>query len=108
MTARELCDSAGFRALALPAPDHSVQGCYVGDLLSWVMGNALPDCAWVTIMTNRNIIAVAALIDMGAIILAEGCTVTDEIIELAGAQGVNVLSSPAPAYETCARLAKLL
>lgn len=108
MTVRELCDAAGFTPLAMPAPEHPVAGCYVGDLLSWVMGNATPECVWVTIMTNRNIVAVAALIDMACIVLAEGCQLPGELIELACAQNVNVLSSRAPSYETCAALAKIL
>lgn len=108
MTVRELCDRAGFRPLALPAPEHPIDGCYVGDLLSWVMGNAEANCVWVTIMTNRNIIAVAALIDMGCILLSEDCTISDEIIALANAQGVNVLSTPLRTYEACTALAQLL
>lgn len=108
MTIRELCAQAGFTPLALPDPEHEVDGCYVGDLLSWVMGNAEPNCVWVTIMTNRNIIAVSALIDMGAILLAEGCTITDELVALANAQRVNILSTPLRAYEACVQLSSLL
>lgn len=108
MTVRELCDAAGFAPLALPDPDREIEGCYVGDLLSWVMGNASYGCAWVTIMTNRNIIAVATLIDMACILLAEGCTLPEDLTELAMSQNVNVLTCMKPAYETCAALAGLL
>ena len=108
MTVRELCNTAGFTPLALPDPDREIEGCYVGDLLSWVMGNATYGCAWITIMTNRNIIAVATLIDMACILLAEGCTLPEDLTELAMSQNVNVLTSGKPAYETCAALATLL
>lgn len=108
MTVAELCSSTGFQPLAIPSPEHLVEGCYVGDLLSWVMGKATQSCAWVTIMTNRNIIAVAALIDMSCIILAEGCTLTDEVLALANLQGINILSSSLSAYDTCAQLANIL
>ncbi len=108
MTVHELCKQTGFVPLALPEPAHPIEGCYVGDLLSWVMGNATQDCAWVTIMTNRNIIAVSALIDMACIILAEGCTLPEELLTLAEAQKVNILSSPLRTYETCVCLSKLL
>jgi len=108
MTVRELCNNAGFAPLALPDPDREIEGCYAGDLLSWVMGNATYGCAWITIMTNRNIIAVATLIDMACILLAEGCTLPEDLTELATSQNVNVLTSTMPAYETCAALAKLL
>ncbi len=108
MTVRELCNQTGFTPLALPDPERPVEGCYVGDLLSWVMGNASYGCAWVTIMTNRNIIAVATLIDMACILLAEGCTLPEDLIELAESQNVNVLSTELPAYEACVALSKLL
>ena len=108
MTVRELCNNAGFTPLALPDPDRDIEGCYVGDLLSWVMGNASYGCAWVTIMTNRNIIAVATLIDMACILLAEGCTLSEDLIQLAESQNVNVLSTSLPAYEACTALAGLL
>lgn len=108
MTVRELCNNPGFTPLALPDPDRDIEGCYAGDLLSWVMGNASYGCAWVTIMTNRNIIAVATLIDMACILLAEGCTLPEDLTELAQSQNVNVLSTSLPAYEACAALAGLL
>ncbi len=108
MTVRELCEKTGLNPLILPDPDREVEGGYAGDLLSWVMGNAFGGCAWVTIMTNRNIVAVASLIDMACIILAEGCELPADVAELAGAQGVNVLNSPLGTYEICAALSKAL
>ena len=108
MTVRELCEKTGLKALTLPDPDREVEGGYAGDLLSWVMGNAFAGCAWVTIMTNRNIIAVATLIEMACIILAEGCELDDEVLALAEAQGVNVLNSPLGAYEICVELSRVL
>ena len=108
MTVRELCEKTGLTPMVLPDPDREVSGGYAGDLLSWVMGNAFGGCAWVTIMTNRNIIAVATLIEMACIILAEGCELDAEVLALAEAQGVNVLNSPLGAFEICAALAKVL
>ena len=108
MTVRELCENTGLNPLTLPEPDREVAGGYAGDLLSWVMGNAFSDCAWVTIMTNRNIVAVATLIEMACIILAEGCELPADVAALAEAQGVNVLNSPLGAYEICAALSQVL
>ena len=108
MTVRELCEKTGLSPIVLPEPDRPVEGGYAGDLLSWVMGNAFAGCAWVTIMTNRNIIAVATLIEMACIILAEGCELDEELQSLAEDQGVNVLGSPQGTYEICAALSKVL
>ena len=53
----------GFDALVVPDGDRDIDGVYIGDLLSWVMGRAQMDNAWITIMSNVNVIAVASLAD---------------------------------------------
>lgn len=99
MTVRLLCEKCGFEALSLPTPDRDIDGVYIGDLLSWVMGRAEADNVWITIMTNVNIVAVATLADVSCILLAEGVRPDGEIVELAKAKGVNVLKTPLSAYE---------
>ena len=79
--------------------DRDVKGCYVGDLLSWVMGRAEQDSAWITIMSNINIVAVATLVDMSCIILAEGVSVDEEIINKANSQGITILSTQKTCYQ---------
>ena len=80
--------------------DREIKGCYVGDLLSWVMGRAEQDSAWITIMSNVNIVAVAALVDMACIILAEGVAVDKEVVDKAESQGIIILSTDKNSYET--------
>ena len=79
--------------------DRSVTGCYIGDLLSWVMGKAQSGDVWITIMNNINIVAVAALTDCACIILCEGVTAAPEIINKAAAEGIIILSCKKAAYE---------
>lgn len=98
----------GFEALSLPDGSREIDGVYIGDLLSWVMGRAQMDNAWITIMTNMNVIAVATLADTSCVILAEGVEIEDEIIETARAKEINVLRSAKPIYETALELAALL
>ncbi|MBR5587099.1 MAG: AraC family transcriptional regulator [Clostridia bacterium] len=86
--------------------DREIKGCYVGDLLSWVMGRAEQDDAWVTIMSNVNIVAVAALVDMACIILAEGVAVDKEVIDKANSQGIVLLSTNKNSFETAVALHK--
>jgi len=108
MTVKELCEKMDVRALAMPDPGKEILGGYAGDLLSWVMGNASHGVAWFTIMTNRNIVAVAGLLEMACIVVTEGSDVPDEVIALAEEQGINLLATTAPTYEGCAGLSKLL
>ena len=98
MTVQQLIDSCGFTAAALPDGDREVSGVYIGDLLSWVMGRAGADEAWITIMSNRNIVAVATLADTACILLAEGVVPDEGVAQLAADKGVNLLSAPQSAY----------
>lgn len=84
--------------------DREVSGCYIGDLLSWVMGRATSGDVWITIMNNINIVAVASLTDCACILLCEGVNVEKEIIDKANSQDIVILQSDKTAYE----LAKLI
>lgn len=100
MTVNELSTKCGFKGVAIPDGEKQVTGGYAGDLLSWVMGRAKEGDAWITIMSNVNIIAVAALADVACIILTEGVGVDEDIIKTAVEKGVNVLSTDLTTYET--------
>ncbi|MCR5207447.1 MAG: hypothetical protein K6C14_03095 [Eubacterium sp.] len=104
MTVNDLINEFGFEALSLPDGEREINGAYIGDLLSWVMGRAQADNAWITIMSNINVIAVASLADVACVILAEGVKLDEEIIEAARQKDINVLTSPLPAYETAEKL----
>lgn len=100
MTVNELSAIYGFKPVAIPDGEREINGVYIGDLLSWVMGRAKADDAWITIMTNINVVAVASLADTACIVLAEGVSADSSVIETANAKGVNIISSEMPAYET--------
>ncbi|MCH5315591.1 MAG: hypothetical protein J1E81_06735 [Eubacterium sp.] len=104
MTVNELCSSCGFEEICIPDGEHEVSGAYIGDLLSWVMGRANADNAWITIMSNVNVIAVASLSDVACVILAEGVSLDEELKNTAIQKGINVLSSKLPSYETASLL----
>lgn len=104
MTVNELLTRAELTAAALPDGDREVTGVYIGDLLSWVMGRATSGDAWITIMSNRNIAAVATLADTACVILAEGVVPDEGVAELAEQKGINLLLSEVSAYDTALRL----
>lgn len=88
--------------------DKPVSNCYIGDLLSWVMGKAQPNDIWITIMNNINIVAVATLTDCAAILLCENVSLSPEITAKAAAEGVAVFSSEKTAFELAKMLGKVL
>lgn len=71
MNVKELSQELFLTPLSLPHPEKAVTGGYTGDLLSWVMSRAKEGDCWITIMSNLNVAAVAALTDVACVILAE-------------------------------------
>ena len=108
MTVNQLCEKGGFDAVVLADGEREVGGCYIGDLLSWVMGRAKADDAWITIMSNVNIIAVASLADVSCVILSEGVSLDADIIETAKQKEINILYSSKPSYETAVVVSELI
>ena len=100
MTVGELALRTQFEFSVCIDPDREIHGAYVGDLLSWVMGRAEADNAWITIMSNINVTAVAVLADVAVVILSEGVKPDADMLASAQAKGINVLLSPHTSYET--------
>lgn len=76
-----------------------VESVFCCDLLSWAMGRAPADSAWVTVMSNINAVAVAALADVACIVLAEGTAADQGTSDKATSQGVAVLGTELPIFE---------
>lgn len=108
MTVNELSNMPDFSAVFIADGDREISGGYAGDLLSWVMGRASEGDAWVTIMSNVNIVAVSTLADPACIVLSEGVQPDAQTLKRATEQGVNILSTSLDTFDACARIAALL
>jgi predicted transcriptional regulator len=108
MTVKELSLNEKIKPVVMPNGDREIKGGYVGDLLSWVMGRAREDDAWITIMSNINILAVASLADVSCIILAEGVSADEETVKTANEKKINILSSDLNSYELATLVEKLI
>ena len=106
MTIQELINLTGAQDLT-PETDKSAQiSCgYTCDLLSWVMAHGQAGMAWITVQTHMNVIAVASLMEMAAVIIPEGIEMEGPSLEKAKDEGITVLSSQKTAYELCALMA---
>jgi predicted transcriptional regulator len=87
--------------------ENEITGAYVGDLLSWVMGHARNGNLWVTVQAHVNVIAVACLLELAAVIICEGVDVDDETIRKADEEGIPVLTTGENAYSVCCKLNKI-
>ncbi len=101
MTVAALIERLELEVLNLAEGDREITGGYAGDLLSWVMGKAESGDMWVTIMTNLNVVAVASLVDVACVVIADKAEVAPEVIEKAKQQGINLLRSDKSAYQLC-------
>ncbi len=79
--------------------DIAVESGCICDLLSWVMANAKPSAAWVTVQTHMNVIAVAELLDIACVILPEGMHMDDDAQAKADEVGLCVIKSPKHAFD---------
>ena len=88
--------------------DRACEGCYSGDLLSWVMSRAKENDIWLTVMGNVNAVAVAVLTDCACIVLTENSALDEDAKEKAIQQGVTILRSSKNAYELSVLISKLI
>lgn len=108
MTVEQLATIDSFKPICLPDKEREITGGYAGDLLSWVMGRANEGDAWVTIMSNVNIVAVSTLADPACIVLAEGVSLDPDALERAKQQGVNIVATDLDTFSACVKIASLL
>lgn len=80
---------------------------YASDLLSCVMAGAAHQSIWVTLQAHGNIVAVASLLDISAIIITEDAQPDEATIAKANQEGINIFSSPEPTFEIVGRLWEL-
>lgn len=105
MLVRDLVDKFDLKVAAGESGlDRQVRDGYCGDLLSEVMANAPEGCAWMTVQGHQNIIAVAVLRDMAAIIITGGQTPDTETIKKADHEGIPVLQWPDSSYRLAGRM----
>ena len=88
--------------------DNEITGGYTSDLLSDVMGHADNGKIWVTLQTHKNVIAIASLKELAAVILIKGNEPDADMLAQAEEEGIPVLGSKEEAFEITGKLYNLL
>ena len=101
ISAEALCERISGKLLTEGLGGNQIRRALTGDLLSWIMACGEADCAWVTVQTHMNVVAVAALKEMAAVIVAENVSMGEAEIKKAEEESVAIISSPLDAYEIC-------
>ena len=94
------------RVLSPGRPERDVSRVFCCDLLSIAMSRAPSDSVWVTVMGNKNTVAVASLTDVACIVLAEGVSMDKDSLEKASEEGIAVLSTEFPVFDMALNIYK--
>ena len=109
MKVQELVEKLNLKVLSgANGLDREIDGCYISDLLSDVMGNAMEGNIWITLQTHKNVMAVASLKEMSCIILVKNLMANDETIEQSNDEDLPILQTNLPTYEIAGLVYNLL
>ena len=106
MTVSKLAEELGLTKLSGDA-DREVESCYISDLLSRVLGGCEPGDVWITVQSSLNMVAVAVMTDASCVILPEGLTAPDNVVEKANEEGLTIFTSEETAYSLAIKFAGL-
>ena len=110
MTVKELASKLSLTFLSGEeiSSRREIDGCYCGDLLSWVMSKAKSGNVWLTVMGNVNSIGVAVLADVACIILTENAALDEDALKRAEQNGVIILTTAKNSYQVAAEISRLI
>ena len=106
MNLQQIIDRLNLTVLTDSRDFTSIQpsGGYTSDLLSCVMAGAKSNYIWITLQAHLNIVAVAALLEVAAIIITENARPDPATIAKANEQDIILLSTSQPTYEIDGKL----
>ncbi|HRW63572.1 MAG TPA: DRTGG domain-containing protein [Bacteroidales bacterium] len=109
MQVSDLINSLGLKVVSGQSGlNRQVTGGYVSDLLSDVMGNSKEGQIWITLQTHKNVMAIASLKDLAAVIMVKGFMPDEDTIEHSNQEGVPVLVTNEQTFEIAGKLYELL
>jgi len=105
---REIVQALDLKVVAgSAAQSRAITGGYCADMLSCVMARAKAGNVWATLQAHPNVIAVATLLELAAVIVTEGAPVPGEVIAKANAEGIALLSTPHTTFWVAGELTRL-
>ncbi|NLL56203.1 MAG: hypothetical protein GX242_03210 [Clostridiales bacterium] len=104
MKITELIKILDAKVISMPQQDIEISGGYCGDLLSFVMGRAPEKCAWFTIMNNANVAAVAALADIGVVVLCENVQPDGHLLKAVKNKEIALIVTALPIFEAARKI----
>jgi predicted transcriptional regulator len=108
MILRDIAEKMGMKPVTgLTALSRECTGGYVSDLLSDVMANARPGDLWITLQVHQNIVAVASLKELSAIIIIGGRQPEKQTLAKAEEEKIPLLLTRMTAFEVVGELYRM-
>lgn len=106
MTLQEIVTQLNLRRLTVERDFNEIElhSGYASDLLSCVMAGARHHGVWVTLQSHSNIVAVAALLELGAVIITEDTQPDQDTIDKANEEGINLFVTDKPTFWVVGKL----
>ncbi|MGQ1891711.1 DRTGG domain-containing protein [Thermophagus sp. OGC60D27] len=109
MTVSEMINKLGLTVFGGENGLHRpIAGGYVSDLLSDVMGNASEGDVWITLQTHKNVMAVASLKEVAAVILVKGLKPDADTLAQSQKEGIPLLGTTLETFEVAGQLYEFL
>jgi predicted transcriptional regulator len=109
MTIQQLADKLDLVVFtASEGMGKKVEGGYVSDLLSDVMGHAQEGEVWITLQSHVNVVAIASLKELAAIVLVKGIEPDKAVIDKAVEEGIPILGTSEQTFVIAGKLFQLL
>lgn len=109
MKVKDLVEKLNLKVLAgANGLDREIDGCYISDLLSDVMGNAQEGNIWITLQTHKNVMAVASPKEIACIILVKNLTANEDTINQSNEEGLPLLQTSLTTYEIAGKVYNLI
>ncbi len=83
---------------------NEISGGYVSDLLSDVMGFAQENQVWITLQTHQNVLAIASLKDLAAVIIVKGLQPDSETLKHSEEEGIPLLGTEMETFEIAGKI----
>lgn len=84
--------------------ENEISGGYVSDLLSDVMGFAREGQVWITLQTHQNVLAIASLKDLAAVILVKDFQPDEDTLLHSNEEGIPLLGTNMETFEIAGKL----
>ncbi len=109
MTVKELIKKLDLKVYSGEAGiENTITGGYTSDLLSDVMGHAQEGQVWVTLQTHKNIMAIASLKDLAAVVLVKGFQPEEDTAAQSNLEGIPILGTTKQTFEITGEIYSLL